>query len=79
MGFLRRKWRLSVHYYTIQYFPELALIDPNKSKDEVYKLIEKIVTKNYIKNKEIIDNEVKKYNNLWNEYNDKYFKILTNF
>lgn len=78
-AFYEESGDVSVHYYTIQYFPELALIDPNKSKDEVYKLIEKIVTKNYIKNKEIIDNEVKRYNNLWNKYNDKYFKILTDF
>lgn len=70
---------LSVQYYTIQYFPELATIDLNASKEDVYRMIETTVTNDYIKYKERIDSEVERYNNLWNEYNDKYFGILSKF
>ena len=40
---------LSVHDYTIQYFSELANIDKNLSKSEVYKIIEEVVEKDYSK------------------------------
>ena len=70
---------LSVHYYTIQYFPELATIDLNSSKEEVYRMIETIVTNDYTKYKVRIHSEVERYNNLWNEYNNKYFEILSKF
>jgi len=70
---------LSVHYYTIQYFPELASIDINEPKDKVYKIIEQVVTKDYEIYKDRIISEVERYNKLWNEYNDKYFKMLSNF
>jgi len=70
---------LSVHDYTIQYFPELSSIDSNIPKSEAYKKIEDIVTKDYIKYKEKIISETAKYNNLWNEHNDKYFEMLCNF
>lgn len=70
---------LSVHYYTIKYFPELATIDLNSSKEEVYRMIETIVTNDYTKYKVRIHSEVERYNNLWNEYNNKYFEILSEF
>ena len=42
-------------------------------------MIEAVVTKNYKKYREKIIGEASRYNNLWNEYNDKYFEMLTRF
>ena len=38
---------LSVHDYTIQYFSQLADLDKNASKEDVYKKIEEVVTEDY--------------------------------
>ena len=35
---------LSVRDFTIQYFPQLANLDENLSQQEVYKIIEQVVT-----------------------------------
>ena len=70
---------LSVHDYTIQYFPELASIDMKSSKKDVYKIIEQVVTNDYRKYEKRIVSEVKRYNGLWDKYNDKYFEMLSNF
>lgn len=78
-AFYENNGALSAHYYTIQYFPELATIDLNTSKEEVYRIIETIVTNDYTKYENRIINEVGRYSNLWNEYNNKYFEILSKF
>lgn len=70
---------LGVRYFTIQYFPELAIIDKNLSRNEVYKIIEDIVKKEYNKQKYKIEKEVKRYNLLWAKYNDIYFEMLSNY
>ncbi len=70
---------LSVHHYTIGYFPELASINIHAPKEEVYEIIERVVTKEYIKYKERIISETERYNKLWSEYNDKYFEMLSKF
>ncbi len=48
---------LSVHDFTIQYFPELANLDSNLSQEKVYKAIEDVVTNDYNKYKDRIINE----------------------
>lgn len=68
---------LSVHDYTIQYFPELADFDNNTPKEEVYKKIEEVVTKEYKQYSNRINCETKRYNEIWNQYNDKYFSLLS--
>ncbi|MBQ3020745.1 MAG: hypothetical protein IJD92_00805 [Bacilli bacterium] len=70
---------LDIHNYTIQLFPSLQDIDNNLSKEKVYKIIENIVTKVYENNKETIKKEVKRYNKIWNKYNDIYFESLYNY
>ena len=45
---------LSVHDFTIKYFPQLANLDTNLSRNEIYKVIEEIVTNDYIKYKDMI-------------------------
>jgi len=70
---------LSIHDYTIRYFPELAKIDKNLSQNEIYKIIEEVVTNKYNKNKSKIEDEVKRYNLLWDRYNDIYLKTLSNY
>ncbi len=78
-AFFEENADISVHNYTTQYFPELAEIDLNSKKEEVYELIRDVVTKDYKKYKDKIVSESARYNKLWNEYNDKYFYILSNF
>lgn len=70
---------LSIHDYTIEYFPELAKIDMNLSQSEVYTIIEKVVSNAYNENKLNIEKEVTKYNSLWKKYNDIYFKTLSDY
>lgn len=68
---------LSVHDFTIKYFPELANLDSNLSRDKIYKIIEEVVVSNYNKYKDQIIKETEKYSLLWEKYNDKYFEILS--
>lgn len=70
---------LSVHDYTIQCFPELSNLNSNLSQEEVYKIIEQVVGKNYKKYEESIKKEVLRYNILWKKYNDIYFNELSNY
>ena len=68
---------LSIHNYTINYFPELASIDSDMSKKEINQLIEQIVKTNYQQKISQIKDEVNRYSKLWEEYNDIYFSPLT--
>ena len=70
---------LSVHDYTIQYFSQLADLDKNASKEDVYKKIEEVVTEDYKKYSEKIKSETERYNNIWKDYNDKYFNMLSTY
>lgn len=70
---------LDVHTYTIQYFPELADISNELPKENIYKIIEEVVTKKYEKyNKRMLE-EAERYNNLWKNNNDIYFSKLSEF
>ena len=68
---------LDVHYFTIKYFPQLDSLDSKMTKDEIYNVIEEVVTSDYSKYKNKIKSEVIRYNMLWNQYNDIYFKNLS--
>lgn len=70
---------LSVRDFTIKYFEELEQLDDNAPKDDVYNLIEQVVRADYYKYEERIKEEVIRYNNLWQKYNDVYFKTLSNY
>lgn len=70
---------ISVHDFTINCFPELSNLDKNLSKKEVYKIIEEVVKNNYENNQELIKQDAKRYNNLWEKYNDSYFEMLSNY
>lgn len=70
---------LSVHDFTIGYFPELGCFDDNTSKEVVYRKIEEIVTKEYNYYLERIKSETKRYNDLWEKFNDKYFIMLSDY
>lgn len=70
---------LSVHDYTIEYFPELSVFDDNIPKEIVYKKIEEVVTKEYSEYQERIKSETIRYNSIWERYNDEYFELLSNF
>lgn len=70
---------LSIHHYTIKYFPELAQIDKNLSKIEVYKIIEEVIKKYYSEYETKMEKEVERYNRLWEKFNDIYFETLSNY
>lgn len=70
---------LSVHDYTISYFPELSNLEKNTSKDSAYSLIEKVVKKYYEKYVERINSETERYNKLWKKYSDVYFENLSRY
>jgi len=70
---------LSIHDYTIKYFPELGDIDKSLNKHEVYKIIENVVKKYYKKYEIKIESEIETYNNIWRKYNDLYFKTLSDY
>lgn len=70
---------LSVHNFTVGYFPELAVFDENTPKEIVYKKIEEVVTKEYNFCLERIKSETKRYNDIWQKYNDKYLTLLSNY
>lgn len=70
---------LSVHDFTVGYFPELATFDENTPQEIVYKKIEEVVTKEYNFYLEKIKNETKRYNDIWEKYNDKYLTLLSDY
>jgi len=70
---------LSVHDFTIEYFPELSVFDENTPKDTVYKKIEEVVTNEYNIYLERIKNETKRYNELWKKYSDNYLTLLSDY
>lgn len=70
---------LEVFYYVVQYFPELSSIRPDSSKEEIYKVIEKVVSKDYNKYEERIKAEAKRYNDIWKKYNNRYFEALSKY
>lgn len=71
---------LPVYENTIQYYPELSKVDRNKlSNEEIDKIVSDVVVDYYDKNKELIDESIKKYKNIWEEYNDEYFDILCKY
>ena len=70
---------LDVNSYTLEYFPELKDISKDAGKDEIYKKIEEVVTKRYQEYKDIIQKEVKRYNSIWNNINDKYMDAISKY
>lgn len=70
---------LSLHDYTLEAFPELKKYDLNSSKEEVFLALEKVVSDRYKKLNDVIENKVKACSKIWDEVNDKYFKLLTEF
>lgn len=70
---------LDVHHYTIDYFPELKEFESSSSNEVIHKKIEEVVTKDYNTYIDKIKNEVKRYEKIWNKYNEKYFQTLANY
>ena len=67
------------HDDTVSMFPELGNIDKKLSKKEIEDKISELFTRYYKCNQNNIDNDIKKYNDLWNKYNDKYMEALSEY
>lgn len=74
-----KKGLLNLHDYTIQYFKELSNIDSKMSEEEINNEIERVVTKEYNNLLDKIDKDIEKYDNIWKEYNNKYFTKLSEY
>lgn len=70
---------LSTHTFAVNLFPELKNIQDSMSLQEKDLLIQEIVIKYYNNNSLNIDNDIERYNNIWDKYNDDFFIKLTNF
>lgn len=70
---------LSLHQCTIESFPELKKYNLDSNKDEVNSEIERVIKERYSKLDNEIEEKVKKYNEIWNEYNDRYFEKLFSY
>lgn len=70
---------LDLRSYTIQCLSELSNINLNLTKDQIYKIIEDVVTRYYNSNIDLINKEVERYNNIWKKYNDHYFDALIKY
>ena len=77
--FYENEGTFSLHDYTVQCFPELKELNLNDSKEKNDSVIEKVVTKHYNDNNEKLLTEIERYNNIWDKYNDKYFKMLIEY
>ena len=69
----------NIHNFTIKYFPELENLDKNLSKEKINQIIENVVRESYEKHKNEIEKEIQRYNEIWQPYNDLYFKTLSNY
>ena len=63
-AYYEKNGSLSVHDFTISYFPELSVFDDDTSQEVVYKKIEEVVTKEYNEYLERIKSEAKRYNDI---------------
>ena len=70
---------LDVRSYTMEFFPELKDISLATKREKVNDLINELVSKKYKQNKDVIEKEIKRYEKVWNEYNDNYFRELTKY
>lgn len=70
---------LNVHERTINLFPRLKDINKNCKKEDIDRLIEKVVTEEYTKNEDLLTKYVANYQKLWDKYNDKFLKILSKY
>ena len=69
----------NIHNFTIKYFPKLENLDKNLSKEKINQIIENVVRESYEKHKNEKEKEIKRYNAIWQPYNDLYFKTLSNY
>lgn len=69
----------NIHNFTIKYFPKLENLGKNLSKEKINQIIENVVRESYEKHKNEIEKEIKRYNAIWQPYNDLYFKTLSNY
>lgn len=71
--------QFSIRDAVIQYFPDLKESVNLTSKQEVYINIEKLIKECYEYSLEKIEYDVKRYNDIWDKYNNRYFGELTKY
>ena len=68
-----------IHEFVLEYFPDLRDLTSDTAKAEVYQKIEEVVTKDYELYSRRIEEEVKRYNALWESINDSYFTKISEY
>lgn len=69
---------ISVYSGTIQLFPELKTLDSLVRSVENDKIIEDVVNKRYNKY-QLFDDDIERYSNAWDKYNDTFFEALIKY
>lgn len=69
----------SIRDAVVQYFPDLKESINLTSKQEVYINIENLIKECYEYSLEKIEYDIKRYNDIWEKYNNRYFGELTKY
>jgi len=77
--FFEDEGEFSIREATIQYFPDLKDLINIESKKDIYDGIEKLIKECYEYSLEKIEYDVKRYNDIWDKYNNRYFRELTKY
>ena len=70
---------LNIHDDTLDYYPSLLSLKMDDNEEVVTKRIKEVVTDTFNNNYKDLENYIKKYNEIWEKYNDKYIDILSNY
>ncbi len=68
-----------IHEFVLEYFPALRELTSATSKEEAYQKIEEVVTNDYESYSNRIEEEVERYNALWQSINDPYFAKISEY
>ena len=77
--YFNNEGEFSIKNATLEYFPDLKKIDCNMPKEKIYTIIEELVKECYDCSLSKIEKDEKKYNEIWEKYNNHYFTELAQY
>lgn len=69
---------LDVHQYLLEYYPELSEVE-GCDRGVILEMIRDVVSRDYFHYEKKIHDEVKRYQNSWDKYNDKYMMEVSKY